>query len=200
MIEKYWNEMFAKFKTESGKFVIPDFPEPIMSAHFGVKNKIDVNNKSDPFEVVQFNYKLCTFDPLDMKDTILQEKLNIKMEPLMSAIAKDSFWELQKQSYPDSFDFIKRLLPFLSRHSNEHYHFFMDDHNSNLLVSLIVGVSPSACLIFNGMTVIDSRGKGLMKDLIFQTRTYFSDKSIFYWTKFKWLVFDAKVQDYQIVK
>jgi hypothetical protein len=185
MIEAYWDEMFGEFKTESEAFVIPDFPEALMSPHFGVKNI--VGGIPSPI-------KLCYFDAIGaLKPSTVQS------ESLENAVDNSSLWAFIEENNPEAFPFIKRLLPFLLSTSKRYHHFYFSDEKG-IAASAIVGVSSESAFIFNVIVRVDLRKKGLFNGLVREIQFAFAEISTFYWTLHPWLTKGSThVVDYHIV-
>jgi len=187
MIEEYWNEVFGEFKEIDGKFNIPGFPEPLMSAHFGVRNIIGsvIPNAS-------LSLKLCTFSP-----KLTEEASVVTIRPLREAISSKWFWDFH-QNYNAGYEFSKRLMPFLVNLSNRHYHLYLKD-KEGLIASSVIGVSKTSCFAFNLVVRPDQRGQGKGHFITEQTRSAFSDKGLFYWTTHPWFTLDGEVTDYYVL-
>ena len=137
MIETYWNEVFGSFKDQSGKFHIPGFPEPLMSAHFGVKNIIGETSGE-----IQQTFKLCVFNAIEQPE----EKRSGFQESLKEAILSDQFWDYQKQY--NTYEFIRKLLPFLTSLPQPHYHLYLKE-DDKIIASALVGVANCSYFLFN---------------------------------------------------
>ncbi|WP_408096600.1 hypothetical protein ACJVC5_16300 [Peredibacter sp. HCB2-198] len=187
MIETYWDEVFGEFKVGNREFDIPGFPEPLMSVHFGVRNVVGPTNK-----VFTQSFKLCVFPPASFEIRSKQETLN-------EAIHSSIFWEYQKQHNSNAVIFIERLLPFLAKLDTPHFHFYLEDQEG-IYASAIVGVSKSSCFLFNLSVSERKRNQGVAKTILESIRGTFFDRPAFYWTVHPWFTFDAKTEDYHILK
>lgn len=182
MIEQYWNEVFGQYKTHTGKFEIPGFPEPLMSAHFGVINVIGSHGTGKKFW-------LCEFDAVNSGEmNISSEKLN--------DVGID-FWSFQSKCNSSAFPFIQRLIPFLNQLETPHFHLFMKDEKG-ICASTIAGESKCGVLFFNLFVREDRRGQGLAKLMTNEARSYFAGKRCFYWTVNQGFFFESKVSDYSL--
>ncbi len=183
MIEEYWNEVFGQYKTQTGKFEIPGFPEPLMSAHFGVTNIIGSKGEGSSFY-------LCEFE------AIHSGNISLTAENLKDVGSE--FWSYQKEYNSKVFPFIQRLVPFLNQLSTPHFHLFIKDENG-ICASSIVGAGMSGAFLFNLFVREDRRGQGLAKLMTNETRTFFAGKKCFYWTVHEGFFFDSKVSPYGIL-
>lgn len=183
MIETYWNEVFGRYKTPSGSFEILGMPEPLMSAHFGVRNFVG----APPAEVSQ-KMTLCVFAP-----TSHLLKSCIERQTLQEAIDRPLFWETQSRLNPQALDFIQRLLPFLSTLSTPHYHYYLTDQEQ-IIATAIVGVAECGCFLFNLVVDGQFRQLGIGQQMLKVIQNDFSQKKTFYWTQHEWFTSDAEVQ------
>ena len=188
MIETYWNDMFGEFKGENGKFDIPGFPEPLMSAHFGVKNIIGPTDKE-----IKQSFKLCQFSPLKKEVESISG-----IETLEEALKGSEFWNFQDTYNKETSGFMKRLLPFLISHSPNHFHLFMKD-SEGIHASAIIGVAGEIVFLFNLSVKPGTRKQGRAKNLINQIRGHFPEKSVFYWTVHPWFTNGAEVMNYHLL-
>lgn len=182
MIEEYWNEVFGQYKTHSGKFEIPGFPEPLMSAHFGVTNLIGSHGSGQ-------NFWLCEFDAINSSD------LKISFEKL-NDVGID-FWIFHSNCNLSALPFLQRLIPFLSDLETPHFHLFMKDEKG-ISVSAIAGESKCGVFVFNLFVRQDKRGQGLAKLMTNQVRSLFADKKCFYWTIHRGFFFNSRVCEYSL--
>ena len=189
MIRNYWSEMFGEFETTPGKFEIPGFPEPLMSAHFDHRNQVGEKCEHSP-------YQLCYFGPLNQKFA----SSRVRRESLKSAIARDSYWRFQNDNHPESVEFMKRLLPFLVAREKPHDHFFIEEAGE-LVASGVVGVTSKIVLAFNGAIRKDSRAQGLAREVMKAIRGHYYQHAFFYWTKHQWFTGGAEqVEAYRILE
>lgn len=187
MIETYWNEMFGQFKTTERAFSIPGFPEPLMSAKFGLTNIVG------EAEHPKLSFKLCTFSPV--KSSIHQAKI----EPLSKTLTNKEFWAYQKSHHTEAMPFIQRVLPFLNTLSKDHWHVFIEGENG-IRGSAIVGRGESVSFFFNASVRKDERQNGVCRDLLMACRVVAENRPGFYWTVHPWLTLDAdKVENYHII-
>lgn len=188
MIESYWNEMFGEFKTGDQSFELPEFPEPLMSPHFG-KNNI-VGPCMSPAKLC---LKLCSFRPSQI-DTVI-----INVEKLEDVIGEDEFWQHQKDFHSDSFSFIRRLLPFLVTNQKPHYYFYIR-RDGEIMGTAIGGEGESKCLLFNLNVREEFRGNGVARQILTGARNFFSEKEVFYWTIHPGFTLGADyVEDYYLI-
>lgn len=183
MIEQYWNEVFGKFKTQTGKFEIPGFPEPLMSAHFGVTNLIGEGSGK--------KFYLCEFEALN------NGVVNINSEKLGDVGME--FWSYQWKYNSGAFPFIQRLVPFLNELSTPHFHLYLRDEKG-ICASSIAGEGKSGVFLFNLFIREDKRGQGLARGMTNETRAYFKNKKCFYWTVHEGFFFDSKVSLLQVLE
>lgn len=190
MIEKYWSEMFGEFEISPGQFDIPNFPEPLLSVHFGKRNMI-----AQDFESAALRFHICEFhQEIDFKS-----KMPYGIESLNQALEGKNFWNFQKSQGPETFDFMSRFLPFAAASEREYLHFFIE-REGELAASAIVGIAPSGALIFNGLVARKCREQGLAKELFGAVRDYLKCKPLFYWTLHPYLRLGAdKVYTYQLL-
>jgi ribosomal protein S18 acetylase RimI-like enzyme len=181
MIEQYWNEVFGKYKTLTGKFEIPGFPEPLMSAHYGVTNLIGEGEGK--------KFYLCEFEPVN------SDVVNISSEKLSDVGLE--FWSYQWKYNSSAFPFVQRLVPFLTQLNTPHYHLYMKDEKG-ICASSIIGVGQSTGFLFNLSVREDKRGQGLAKSMTDETRSFVKGKNCFYWTVHEGFFFDSKVSDYYL--
>lgn len=180
MIETYWNEVFGKYKTQTGKFEIPGMPEPLMSAHFGVNNILgEVPDTALP------SFTLCVFEP--QKHNLQSQ---IQKEKLKDAILSKEFWETQQQLNSQALGFIQKLLPFLSSLKTPHYHFFLKSEGK-IVATTIVGEASCGCFLFNLVVDEKYRKQGLGREMLRVIQHEFSHKMTFYWTKHPWFTANA---------
>lgn len=180
MIEQYWDEVFVKFKTQTGKFEIPCFPEPLMSAHFGVINVLGSHAGGKRFW-------LCEFD------TINSRAKHISSEKLQHV--GDDFWRFQAECNSSAFPFIQRLVPFLNLLETPHFHLFLKDEKG-IYASTIAGEGKCGVFLFNLIVREDRRGQGIAKLMTNEARSYFSGKKCFYWTIHQGFFLGSKVSEY----
>lgn len=156
----YWKEIFGDYEIESGKFSIPDFPEPMMSMDF---NRL-------PGDVFVRTIK----------------KSRVQKESLMEASQDSRFWEFQRKHYPEAVPFLTKLIPFLLQQSHPHVHYFIDvdDH---LVASQLVGFNSRMSFLFNGVVHKDFRNRGLLTEVISAVKNDLKSDKAFYWTKNEWL-------------
>lgn len=178
MIEQYWNEVFGQYKTPSGKFKIPGFPEPLMSAHFGVTNLIGEGEGK--------KFYLCEFEP---KNSAVGK---INVESLKEVGIE--FWSYQWKYNSTAFPFIQRLVPFLTELKTPHFHLYIRD-DKGICASSIAGESKSGVFLFNLFVREDTRGQGLARRMTDESRAYFKNKKCFYWTIHQGFFFNAKVSN-----
>lgn len=181
MIEQYWNEVFGQFKTQTGKFEIPGFPEPLMSAHFGVTNLIGAGQGK--------KFYLCEFEPVN------SGVVNISIESLKDVGME--FWSYQWKYNSGAYPFIQRLVPFVNQLEAKHFHIYMKDEKG-ICASSIAGESKSGVFLFNLFVRDDKRGQGLARKMTDETRAFFKNKKCFYWTVHEGFFFESKVSDYYL--
>lgn len=182
MIEEYWNEVFGKYKTDTGEFEIPGFPEPLMSAHFGVRNIIGAHGDGKKLWI-------CEFDAVSSGD------ISITVEKLKD-VGRD-FWNYQSEYNSGAFPFIRRLVPFLNQLETPHFHLFLKDEKG-ICASSIAGESSVGVFLLNLFVREDKRGHGLAKLMTNETRKFFAGKKCFYWTIHQGFFFDSKVIDHSV--
>ncbi len=188
MIEKYWNEMFGEYKTGKRQFALPGLPEPLMSPHFGQKNIIGFC--STP---TKLSLKLCGFR------ASRNSTVTIKAEELENVIRRKSFWQYQSNFHQESFPFMQRLLPFLVQNRKPHFYFSIENEGK-IIATAVGGVGKSSCLLFNLNVREEFRGKGVARQLLKETRNFFSDKETFYWTVHPGFTLGADyVEDYHLI-
>lgn len=182
MIKRYWSEMFKDFEVAPGRYEVPGFPEPLLSAHFGVANLIGEEPQADFAQLL-----LCTFRHGALGP--------VGAEPLERV--GEAFWKFQEENYPETVAFLRRLVPLLITREHPHEHLFLWDQDG-LTASGIIGYAPSGSFIFNASVRKDLRGQGLTRQLLNGARGR-SPAPLFYWTRFPWLTGGAqRVESYQV--
>ncbi len=181
MIERYWSEMFGEFEKSPGQFEIPGFPEPLMSAHFGERNKV-----GEVYPSAKLSFYLCEFLPLKSH----QKNLDFKRELLSLAITRSDFWQFQESQGPETAPFMKRLLVFLASRDQTYFHYFIE-REGEIVASAIVGQASESALVFNGLVALNHRAQGYARDLFFAIRQDLSQQEVFFWTKHSYLKLGA---------
>jgi ribosomal protein S18 acetylase RimI-like enzyme len=185
MIEAYWNEMFGEFKVGDREFSLPEFPEPLMSPHFGVRNIVG------PAKNPLSTFYLCHFPQV-------KGEVSLRVESLDAAINKEEFWGFQKSSDAHKYLFMRRLLPFLVENKKPHFHIYQTS-NEEIVSSAVVGITPNRAFLFNLYVHESCRKQGLAK-LTLDTARAISGQETFYWTIHPWFTLGApEVLHYHIV-
>lgn len=181
MIEHYWSEMFGEFEKAPGQFEIPGFPEPLMSAHFGERNRIGERHPR-----AKLSFHLCEFLPLKSQ----RKNLDFKRELLSLAIKKSEFWQFQESQGRETAPFMKRLLVFLASRDQTYFHYFIE-RGGEIVASAIVGQASESALVFNGLVALNHRAQGYARDLFLAIRQDLSEQKLFFWTKHPYLKLGA---------
>lgn len=190
MIERYWSQMFGKYEVSPGKFEIPGFPEPLMSAHFGKRNRV---GEKQPEATLSFF--LCEF----LSPPPSQTFSRIQFEDLAQAIARSEFWEFQESQGPETAPFMKRLLPFLVEHGGVYTHYFLEQEGE-LVASAIVGQTNESALVFNGLVAQKHRSRGYAREIFLAIRQRLSGLGVFFWTKHPYLKLGAdRIYPYELI-
>lgn len=189
MIDKYWKEMFKEYQIDNNHFVVDEFPEPLISAHFGVKNII-----GESVETFKFHYMLCCFNPL--KERVETEA---NFESLEEAIQNEKFWNFHLNEKNESLDFMRRFLSFLVKNKKNHWHVYIEKEGE-ILGSVVIGVTSQYVLGFNALVKESQRKKGIVSELSKASRSLFPEHNFFYWTKHSWFKNNCdQALDYYIV-
>lgn len=189
MIESYWNEMFQEFKVSEKQFVLPGFPEPLMSPHFGVTNQISESPLAD-----HLIFKLCLFEPrLFDIDTM------VKVEDLKLTLFNAKFWDFIHRHHHKSYPFMKKLIPFLIKHEKPHRHFYIEKNN-HIIASCLVGETGQSLFGFNAAVAQGLRENGLSQILMKSIQGFYFPRPFFYWTKLMWLTNGADRVLYYCIK
>lgn len=158
---QYWSEMFPEFRESELRFRIPGFHEPLMSADF-----------SEEFSGIYF------------KSLRKQELI---VETLEEAIKTEAFWTFHQENYPEGFDFLKRLLPFIvETRPGTHRHFYFREEGQ-IVASQLLGEGKTMSFLFNGVVAKTHRRRGLLNQILTHALGQLKTPNAFYWTKFEWL-------------
>lgn len=189
MIEKYWGQMFKTFQVTERSYLIPGFPEKLISADFEKNNLLgDLGS-----QVAAQSFKLCLFPPVTQKIGMAKvEKLNV-------AVTRNEFWDYQKLCNLPNYSFMMRFLKFLVEERKEYYHFYFQEQHQ-IIASVLAGCTPTSVCLLNLSVDPKMRNRGISHELVKCVQEHFS-RPCFYWTKHPWFTLGAnEVLDYHLVQ
>ena len=177
IIERYWQRVFFDYQVAPRKFVIPEFPDPMISADFEKQNLIEDKARHKSFR-------------LGVSQTRLDHPgIEYKNISLASAAKSDYYNSLMLEGFPHDYVYLKKLTAFLLTTRSHYFNLTLGDAPPYAMVNL--AISEDIALIFNGVVTRSKHKQGLAGRLVDIARYeahLHGAKEIFFWTRYDGLL------------
>lgn len=171
IIEKYWQRVFKEYQVAERKFVIPSFPDPLISADFEKQNLV-----ADHAEGISFRLGVS-------ETTTFKPPSQYELTSLADAASTRWYENLMQQGFSNDSAFLRQLTSFLLT-TNATYLNINSGREPFAMANL--AIANDIALIFNGVVVNSKRGQGhageLYRIALYEAQKH-GAKKLFFWTK-----------------